>query len=192
MRKVAVIAIVVGALGYAAPAHAAPHMAPASNVTSPGSMNNEISIFGLTAPYDTYASAGAGFGVGARYQITLVPEGVIGASRVRDDIGIEFGLDWFHYSWNDPFFAVSWTYNEVAPVVGGVWNFWFTPRFAIYPKIDLLYRIGWWSSNVPGAASPGGFGGFDVQGAAGIIYKFDKVALRAEIGSYSIRLGIGF
>jgi hypothetical protein len=52
--------------------------------------------------------------------------------------------------------------------------------------------MGWRSTNVSGAQSPGGFGGFDAQLAAGVVYKLEKVALRAEVGSYSIRLGVGF
>lgn len=194
MRNITVTAIVLGVLALATPAQAAPPSYGA-RATAPGSMNNEFSIFAISSPFEPYAGAGAGIGLGARYQLTLVPEGVLGSPRVRDDIGLEFGADWAHYSWNDTYPAygtVGWSYNEVAPVVGAVWNFWFTPRLALYPKLDLFYRIGWWSSNVPGASTPGGFGGFDAQLAAGLVYKLDKVALRAEIGSYSIRFGVGF
>jgi hypothetical protein len=191
MRKFT-LALVLGALALAGPARAAPVSRATSSV--PGSMDNEVSIFGLVTPYGSYALAGTGVGVGARYQMTLVPEGVLHATRVRDDIGLEFGLDWDHYSWNAgvPPNNVSFTFNEIAPVLGGVWNFWFNDRLAIYPKVDLFYRIGWWSTNVAGAQTPGGFGGFDAQFAAGIVYKLDKVALRAEVGSYSLRLGVGF
>ncbi len=188
------LAFALGTLAIAGPARAAP--ASHSAIASPlGSMNGELSIFVITSPYGGYASAGTGVGLGGRYQMTLVPAGVLRNTRVRDDIGLEFGLDWDHYSWsaNYPYYGnISWTFNEVAPVVGGVWNFWITKQFAVYPKVDLLYRIGWWSTSVPGAQSPGGFGGFDAQFAAGVVYKLDKVALRAEIGSYSIRLGVGF
>jgi hypothetical protein len=191
MRKFT-LALVLGALALAGPARAAP--VSRATASLPGSMDNEVSIFGLMTPYGGYAGAGTGVGVGARYQMTLVPEGILHASRVRDDIGLEFGLDWDHYSFNAgvPPNNVSFTFNEIAPVLGGVWNFWFNDRLAIYPKVDLFYRVGWWSTNIAGAQTPGGFGGFDAQFAAGIVYKLDKVALRAEVGSYSLRLGVGF
>ena len=92
------LALVLGALALAGPARAAP--VSRATASLPGSMDNEASIFGLMTPYGGYAGAGTGVGVGARYQMTLVPEGILHATRVRDDIGLEFGLDWSHYSWS--------------------------------------------------------------------------------------------
>jgi len=195
LRKLTLAALALGALLAARPALAAPPPRPQAAVASPGSLDREISIFGITSPYSGYASAGTGLGLGGRYQMTLVPEGILQNAKIHDDLGLELGLDWQHYGWstNDPFNGnVSWSFNEISPVVGGVWNFWLNDRFAVYPKLDLFYRIGWWSTSLQGASTPSGFGGFDAQIAAGLVYKLEKVALRLELGSYSIRVGVGF
>jgi hypothetical protein len=199
LRTPMLVALSLAVLVVADPAHAAPTPraapAPAVRTGTGGALDGELSFFGITTPYGAYASAGTGLGLGGRYQITLVPEGVLMNPRVHDDIGLEVGLDWSHYGWstNDPFNGnVSWSFNEISPVVGGVWNFWLTDRLAVYPKLDLMYRIGWLSTSISGVNSPGGFGGFDAQFAAGLVYKLDRVALRAEIGSYTIRFGVGF
>jgi hypothetical protein len=72
-----------------------------------------------------------------------------------------------------------------------VWNFWLSDQLVLYPKIDLGYRFGTWSTN-SGFSSPTGYGGIVLQGAAGIAYKLDRVTLRAEAGSGTLRLGVGF
>ena len=199
MRSPLLFALGFAVLVVASPAQAVPTSHAAAALAPPvargGSVDGELSFFGITSPYSPYASAGTGLGLGGRYQITLVPEGLLMNPRVHDDVGLEFGLDWWHYGWSssDPFAGnVSWSYNEIAPVVGGVWNFWLTNKLAVYPKLDLMYRVGWLSTNISGVSNPGGFGGFDAQFAAGLIYKLERVALRAEIGSYSIRFGVGF
>lgn len=141
-------------------------------------MNNQFSAFGLLS----YWYAESGLGVGARYQKSLVPAGVLRLPTVHDDIGLEGGVDYAHYS----FFGYS--YNEVAVVVGAVWNFWLLDdRLALYPKIDMGYRFGSWAGT-----SLGGYGGIVLQGAAGIAYRLSPVTLRAEAGSGTLRLGAGF
>jgi hypothetical protein len=161
------------------------------------SMDGDASGWGLLG----YGyGAGQGFGVGARYQKVIVPQGILHTSRVRDEIGLEFGADVVHYNFNlyaynygyGYGYANSWTYNEVAPVLGLTWNFWFSDRLALYPKVDLGYRFGSWSDNNAGVVSPSGYGGPLLEGAAGVVYRLDRVALRAEAGSYGLRLGVGF
>jgi hypothetical protein len=149
-------------------------------------MDSHLSAFGIL---NYWYGTGTGLGVGVRYQKTMVPEGVLKNDKIKDDIGIEGGVDYFHYSFG--IFATDWSYNEFAPVVGAVWNFWLTPQLALYPKLDLGYRFGWWSTN-SGIGDPGGFGGLFVQGAAGVVYKLEKLTLRAEAGSGMLRAGVGF
>jgi len=136
-----------------------------------------------------------GVGLGARVMFPLVPEGVIRHARIHDEFTLELGADFVHY--NDrvgvPGYWVDYDWNGVLPVVGGTWNFWFTPHFALYPKLDVGYWIGWysgWNSNYGYVRQD--YGGFFVEGALGLIYRFQTVALRAELGSGLLRLGLGF
>ena len=157
----------------------------ASVSTSPAAMDNVVSAFGVFS----YWHAQTGLGLGARYQKTIVPRGVLKLAHVHDDIGLEGGLDFYHYGFDT--LGYSWTYNEFALLVGGVWNFWFLDdRLAVYPKIELGYRFGSWSTNT-GIDSPGSYGGVAFQGSAGVVYRIGRVTLRAEVGSGSIRLGAG-
>lgn len=192
MRKILTVAAALAALVVAAPAGA---LEPRGTTTSSASassgvgsptMNNTLSPWGLLG----YGyGAGAGFGIGARYQIEIVPQGFL-PRRFKDELGLEFGMDWLYYSWS--FYGYTWTFNEFAPVVGVVWNVWFTNRFAVYPKIDTGFRFGTWSGGGAGLGNPSGYGGFLVEGAAGVIYNTGPVMLRAEVGSYALRLGVAF
>lgn len=156
--------------------------APPSGEPPPVGMNNVVSGFGLLS----YWYAESGIGVGVRYQKTIVPRGLLRVGNVRDDFGLEGGVDYFHYSFSG--LAYEGSYNEIAILAGGVWNFWFLDgKLALYPKIDLGYRFGSWS-----ASSLGGYGGFIVQGSGGVIYRLARLTLRAEAGSGSLRLGAGF
>src|SRR5215831_265754 len=151
-----------------------------------GSNDNLVSAFGLLG----YAYANSGFGLGARYQKTLVPVGVIKSGSVHDEFAIEGGLDYYRYGFDT--FGASWSYNEIAIVAGAVWNFWLLEdKLALYPKIDFAYRFGSFSTN-NGVASPVGYGGLWIQGAAGAAYRVGALALRAEAGSGSLRLGAGY
>jgi hypothetical protein len=124
--------------------------------------------------------------VGVRYQKTLVKQGLLRTGSVRDDVGLEGGLDYFHYSFNNV--GADYSYNEVAVLVGAVWNFWFLDgKLALYPKVDVGYRFGSWSMS-----SIGGYGGVVVQGSGGVAYRLARLTLRAEAGSGSLRLGAGF
>jgi hypothetical protein len=153
----------------------------AAAVGAGAGMDNVFSGFGLL----NYWYAQSGLGVGVRYQKTLAAEGVLGLPGVRDDIGVEAGVDYAHYSFDYGFGSLS--YNEIAVLVGGVWNFWFLQnRLALYPKIDMGYRFGSWSGT-----SLGGYGGIVLQGSAGIAYRLSRLTLRAEAGSGSLRLGAG-
>jgi hypothetical protein len=150
-----------------------------------GGMDNQISVWLI----DSYYYSFGGIGLGARYQKTIVPQGFLQNAGVRDDFGLEGGIDYVHYSWSYPFGSL--TYNEISFVVGGVWNFWLTRELVVYPKIDLGLAFGSWSSPQLGSSHPSS-GGLVLQGAAGIAYKLNQVALRAEVGSGYLRGGVGF
>lgn len=162
--------------------------APAVATTVGGpTMDNQISVWGILG----YGyGEGSGYGLGARYQKVVVPQGVLKFTNgMKDEIGIEGGVDYLHYSWG--IYGYDWSYNEFSVVVGATWNFWLTPQIAVYPKLDMGFGFGSWSSDFPGS-EPSGYGGIFFQGAAGVVYKMDRLMLRAELGSETLRLGVAF
>jgi hypothetical protein len=173
-------------------AHAEPAGAPAAapetaSATSAqrASNDNLISAFlGLG-----YAYTGSGIGVGARYQKIVVPNGVLRDGPIHDEFGLEGGVDYYHYNF-DYFTGSHIAYNEFAIAFGATWNFWLLDdKLALYPKLDLAYRIGSFSGNTGTMA---GYGGIWIQGTAGVVYRLSSVSLRAELGSGSLRVGAGF
>jgi len=167
---------------------ASPAAAPAAASATAGStMDNNISIWGIVG---YRYSAGTGWGLGARYQKVVVPEGFLHLTNgVKDELGVEGGIDYTSYSWD--FYGYGWTYNEFDILVGVTWNFWINPKLCLYPKLDLGFGFGSWSSSFTGE-NPSGYGGVFFQGAAGVVYKLNRVSLRAEVGSSSLRAGVSF
>ena len=137
-----------------------------------------------------------GAGVGVRFMLPIAPQGVIRGSTVHDEFTLEFGADFVHYSDRvGPYgYYQSYTWNGFLPVVGATWNFWLTPQFALYPKLDLGYWVGsyggTWVDQYGYVRHD--FDGFFIQGAVGLIFRLQSLALRAEAGSGLLRLGVGF
>jgi hypothetical protein len=180
----------------ATPAHAQQRGASRSG-------GGELSIHGIFA----YYWGDSGVGIGARYQLPIVPEGILHA-QVRDDIAIDFGADFVHsnfgrvatnyyydpvYGWNYTYADLTW--NAIIPTAGILWDFWITPQLALYPKLETGVAIGWWSGDW---YSGPGYGGphanaFFIQGAAGAKLKLNNgLALKAELGSGMLKLGVAF
>jgi len=168
------------------------------------SMHQAISVLGGIGYGYGFA---VGYGVGARFQWVAAPKGVLKLPNgMRDEIGIEPGFDFFHASYGSGVslgtLSAQWNfdYNEFTPVVGVVWNFWLTREIAVYPKIDLGYRIAEWSVSETVSGASGGpmqvQAHADVspvyfQGAAGVAWRFsDALSLRAEVGWNTLRAGI--
>jgi hypothetical protein len=166
----------------------APNDADADARAVTRSMDNNVSVFGVLG-YG-YSGLGSAPGIGARYQKRLVSDVSIRGPKIHDDIGIEAGLDFVHYSWSVPGYPqYSWSFNEVSAVAGVVWNFWIGDKFAVYPKLEVAYGFGS-ASSYAGIASPS-YGGLWFQGAGGAVYKVGPVALRGEAGWRAVRLGAG-
>ena len=160
---------------YAPPAYAPPGAGPAA----PGLTG--ASIWGIL-PW-------SGIGIGARYMIPLPIPPLLVNTNLRDNFNLEFGADYLHWSY-DAFGGYSW--SELVPVVGMMWNIWFTPQFALYPKIELGYAFGWFSGVDSSYAYPS-YGGFFYDGDAGALYKLNSgLTLRAEVGVDGLKLGAGF
>jgi hypothetical protein len=132
-----------------------------------------------------------GIGVGARYMISLPISPLLSSTSVRDNFTLEFGADLLRWSYGqDTLYSSSYTWTEVLPVVGMSWNFWFSDRFALYPKLEAGYAFGWLSNSIVGE---GGYGGTFVNGAGGLLYKLSGgLALRAEVGSSGLKVGAGW
>jgi len=151
---------------------------------------NQLSLYGIAS----YYWHGNGVGAGVRYELPLIPEGLLRA-QVRDDVSLDVGVDYVHVSWGDyydynPYTGWYWTdisFNALIPTVGLLWNFHLTPRLTVYPKLETGYAIMWWSDFYGPSPSASAF---FLQGAAGARLKLDRLSLRAEIGSGMLKLGI--
>jgi hypothetical protein len=152
-------------------------------------MNKMLSLFGSFGYGYGY---GSGYGIGARFQLVVADHVLKLPPGKHDEFGIEFGMDWYHVSYDYSALGASydWSYNEYTPVVGVTWNFWLTDKLALYPKIDLGYRFISWDNDLLSGYSPG-VGHRYFQGTGGIVYKLGAVSLRAELGWASIHAGVG-
>lgn len=135
-----------------------------------------------------------GIGVGARYMLPLA-DGVIRHPRVRDEFVLELGVDFAHYGdrVGAPPNVVDYSWNGLLLAAGLSWNFWLTPRFALYPKLDL----GVWFGSYRGWDDTYGYrradhGGPYVEPAIGLIFRLGRADLRLELGSDLTRVGLGF
>lgn len=195
MNRLASSLVAALALAASSPVLAAPPRTSAPQSPSqPASTRGEtaFSVWGVLDP------SPSGVGVGARVTIPIA-DGVIHDGNVRDDFTLEFGADYVHVSERAgiPGYYIDYSWNALLPVVGVSWNFWLSPRVALYPKLDLGYWIGWfsgWNSSdgsTYGYTQPS-YGGVFFQGAAGLVYRLDSLALRVEAGTGLLRIGAGF
>ena len=189
MRTFVAAALLSGLLA-SAPAHAAqPARAPAT-----GELTGWLILGAGVGYHDGYDS---GFGIGGRYRMPLVTEGVIrpNASGIRDTVDLEFGADLvrYDYSYRVAPYDYGYTWTAFRPRVGVMWNFWFSPQFALYPKLDLGYQFGWFSGwNNAVGPSPGWSGAF-LEPSIGMIWRFrPATSLRVEAGSEGLKVGLGF
>jgi len=182
--------------GAPPPAPVAPDQttaAPPETAASPQTtMGNTVSAFAALGYSYGFSTA---LGVGARYQITLVPKGFLHhlPPQMHDEFALEPGFDYFHASYG--FGAgYSWDYNEYTPLVGALWNIWINDNLAVYPKLDVGFRIASWSESTNGMSVNTGHADLFplyFQAAAGIAYRLGIVSLRAEVGWEALRAGVG-
>ena len=137
-----------------------------------------------------------GYGMGARYMMPLPITPLLTRTKFRDYWALEFGADILRFSYDyglgNGAYSYSWT--EIIPVVGMMWQFWINDSFAVYPKIELGYAFGWYS-DTNGASSGTLSGGnhFFPDGTAGLLYKLGNgITLRAEAGYVGGKAGIAW
>lgn len=143
----------------------------------------EIAVF-VSMPY----FYGFGVGVGARYSMPLLKDGFI--DSLNDSVELELGAD-YAFTWSGLF--GSFNEHQFDLAAEGRWTFHMTPQFDLYGKLGI--GPGFWvaSASVAGlnASSAGFLFYFDV--AAGARYRLsDTFLLRAELGSYGLRLGLAW
>jgi hypothetical protein len=132
-----------------------------------------------------------GIGVGGRFMMPLPIPPLLTGTNLRDSFGLEFGADYLHWSYGYLNYG-NYSWSEIVPVVGMMWNVWLTPQFALYPKIELGYAFGWFSDWNFGGSRPT-YGGFFYDGDAGALYKLNNgLTLRAEVGVDGLKLGAGW
>jgi hypothetical protein len=139
-----------------------------------------------------------GLGAGARFMMPLPFPSLLANARttLHDNWDLEFGADLLHWSYDygPPGNGFSYSWTEVLPVVGVMWNVWFNQNFALYPKLEAGYAFGWfsdWQTGYNGAQPT--YGGFFIAGDLGALYKLNSgLTLRAEAGSDGLKLGAGW
>jgi hypothetical protein len=135
-----------------------------------------------------------GVGVGGRFMMPLALPSLLRNTALRDSFALEFGADLLHWSYDAGlgFGAYNYSWTEVLPVVGVMWNIWVNDRFAFYPKVEAGYAFGWFSGLGTNSAL-NSYGGVFADGAVGALYNLGGgLTLRAEAGSAGLKLGAGW
>lgn len=186
MRIIVAVTLAI-ALGAASRASAQTAPAPTSLETTVPSSG------GSTGPTLWGILPWHGIGVGGRFMLPLGIPPLIKNNQIRDSFAVEFGADLLHWSYGY-IGSHDYSWTEVLPVVGGMWNVWFNEHLAGYPKLELGYAFGWFSGwDYPGAGPQPTYGGFFWDIALGGMYKLNNgVTLRAEIGYAGLKLGAGW
>jgi hypothetical protein len=171
---------------------AAPPAPPSAEIATPFSSADAPSMKGVSAwgilPW-------GGIGVGARYMMPLAIGPLLTKTKLRDNFSLELGGDFLHFSTDVgvPGFSFNYSWNEVLPVAGMMWNIWFNPKLAIYPKVELGYVFAWVSGWRGFGGGQPGYGGVFADGAGGVLYRLDNgLTLRGEIGIAGLKLGAGW
>ena len=143
-----------------------------------------LSVFGIL-PW-------GGFGVGAHVMFPLPGLGpFLVNTNLRDGFALEVGVDYTRQSYGY-FGLYDWTVNRLTPVGSILWHIWLTDQFALYPKLELGYHIGWVTSSYTG----GTFDNYStvlVNGAGGALYRLaNAITLRAEVGVSGLKVGAGW
>lgn len=142
---------------------------------------------------------GSAVGVGASIQLPLVPQGLIHdpGFRLRDSLDLDLGVDYLSF-WNHNYYYAGGPYYDVSQFnlhAGLIWNFWLTPRVAIYPKAGLGYSIATYtySAGWDPIYGRGSYGGVYPELAAGAQLRLsNSLSLRGELGWSGLKVGLGF
>jgi hypothetical protein len=178
MRPSALAAVTALLLAAAGPAAAAERP-----VLSPGS---SAAAWGILGWNDSA-------GLGLSGQLAVVPGGLIHDPnfRARDSVDLDFGLDWLSHWRHYTSGASDYEVSTLSVHTGLIWNFWLTPKVAIYPKLGIGYSFAHYTGNTSNGHVD--FDGLYPELAFGGLVKLqDGLDLRAELGWAGLKLGVGF
>jgi hypothetical protein len=182
MHQAWLMTAAVALLLIAAPATAQPSSSESGGIAQEGPRSTGISAWGILG-------YGNGLGVGGRFMMTAVPEGFLQHDRFKDQLAVEFGVDLLRFSYD--FLSDDYGFMAILPVAGVLWNVWLNDRFALYPKLDLGYAVGFYTGWNNAWGSRPTHGGFFWQTSVGLLYKTGPVALRLELGNGLLKAGAG-
>jgi len=182
MHPTRLITAAVTVLLIAAPAAAQPSNSEAGGISQEGPDSTGFSAWGIVG-------YGNGLGIGGRFMMTARPEGFLQHDRFKDQLAVEFGIDLLRFSYS--FLGDDYGFTAILPVAGVLWNVWVNDRFAVYPKLDLGYALGFYTGWSDTLGSRPTHGGFFWQASAGLLYKTGSVALRLELGNGLLKAGAG-
>ncbi len=142
---------------------------------------------------------GSAVGVGASFQLPLVPQGLIHdpGFRLRDSLDLDLGVDYLSY-WNHYYYYDGGPYYDVSMFnlhAGLIWNFWLTPKVAVYPKAGLGFGIVHYtySSNWNPVYATSSYGGvYPELAVGGQLRLSNALSLRGELGWSGLKVGLGF
>jgi hypothetical protein len=134
-----------------------------------------------------------GFGVGGRYMLPLNLPPLITQGTVKDSFALEFGADFMTFSYAWAAAGADYRWNALVPVVGAMWNIWLNEQLGFYPKLDLGYWFGWYSSWNGAWGPEPNHGWLFWNISLGGMYRINRsVALRGELGYAGLKLGASF
>jgi hypothetical protein len=183
MKKAGLVALrlLVAGMLVSAPARADTPSGARSSVEAPSA--NGFSAWGILG----WAS---GLGLGGRYMLPVMDQGLLQHPEFKDRLAAEFGLDMMRWSYGFGTFDYAWM--EIRPTAGLLWTVWLNENFAVYPKLDLGYEFGWVSGWEDAWGNTPSYGGFYWEVLGGVMYKMGAVTLRAELGNIGLKAGVGF
>jgi hypothetical protein len=169
-----------------APSSSPPTIQTSSSSSTPGDSSNALTGW-LIVPYGSY---GFGYGIGGRFMMPfpVIPR-LLTHTKFKDYWALEFGADFWRVSYG--YVGGDYGWNALVPTIGLMWQVWLLPNLGVYPKAELGYEFGWLSGyNGPGDPS---YGGFRINGAAGIIYQLaGGLSLRGELGYLGAKGGVAW
>jgi len=179
------------ALGTATTASAQTESAPPTTIGT----NEPVKTGGSQGPTVWGILGGwyGGWGIGGRYMVPLPVKPLLAQTPFHDYFAIEFGADYLTWSYDFAAANGDYRWNALVPVVGGMWNVWFTEKLAAYPKLDIGYQIGWYSGWNSAWGNQPHHGAIFWNFAVGGMYRLSKVvALRGELGYAGVKGGATF
>jgi hypothetical protein len=91
--------------------------------------------------FDVHVDLGwyGGFGAGFRVDIPIIPDGMIEASGVDDELVLSPGAEFLFWDYYDYDHSSS---VGIAPLIALQWNFYLSDKWSVFPELGLALMIG--------------------------------------------------